>query len=318
MSQVSSISQTVASQFNSQKYNVLIDTDIGDDIDDALALALALCSPDLELIGVTTVFGDTQKRALLANHILGVFGHEDIPVASGQELPLLPRHKPSGVPQAAILDKTVALPAISTLSGPELIIETALSQRGRLTLLCLGPLTNVATALKLEPELFMAIKSIVMVGGTSGAPFPDWNIRSDVRAAQIVLGAGIPVTMLGWNITTRCQLRANDITRLRHNSTSQTQFLYRLLEIWKRHHPRWQSDLPYLHDPVGIVALCAPHMLEFQEMTARVIGHGPLNGFMAPRILDGPLVQAAIGIQAEAATEWMMQRLLSPSRAQTT
>ncbi|HEY6285526.1 MAG TPA: nucleoside hydrolase, partial [Ktedonobacteraceae bacterium] len=95
MSQASPISQIAASQFNLRKYNVLIDTDIGDDIDDALALALALCSPEIELLGVTTVFGDTQKRAYLAAHILEVF-RQEIPVAAGQQMPLLFRHRPSG------------------------------------------------------------------------------------------------------------------------------------------------------------------------------------------------------------------------------
>src|SRR6266705_5514568 len=99
MSQASSISQTPASQLNSRKYNILIDTDIGDDIDDTLALLLALCSPEIALLGVTTVLGDTQKRAHLASHILEVFRHEDIPVAAGQQMPLMLRHRPSGVPK---------------------------------------------------------------------------------------------------------------------------------------------------------------------------------------------------------------------------
>ena len=98
MSQASSITQTPASQLNTRKYNILIDTDIGDDIDDALALSLALCSPEIELLGVTTVFGDTQKRAHLAAHILEVFRHKEIPVAAGQQMPLVFRHRPSGVP----------------------------------------------------------------------------------------------------------------------------------------------------------------------------------------------------------------------------
>src|SRR5437764_3138770 len=194
-------------QSPSQKHIVLVDSDIGDDIDDALALALVLQSPEIELQGVTTVFGDTRLRARLAAHVLKVFGREDVPVAAGMEEPIQYRHRPSGVPLAALLDERAALSAISTRSGPELIVETGMAHHGRLTLMCIGPMTNIATALKLEPRLFMAIRRIMMMGGTSGFPFPDWNVRSDARAAQIVLGAGIPVTMIGWNVTTRCQLR---------------------------------------------------------------------------------------------------------------
>src|SRR5260221_8969366 len=88
-----------------QSHIVLVDTDIGDDIDDALALALALRSPEIELRGVTTVFGDTLRRAYLASHLLHVYGREDIPIAAGRQEPLQLRHRPSGVPQAAILDR---------------------------------------------------------------------------------------------------------------------------------------------------------------------------------------------------------------------
>src|SRR6266571_5650869 len=134
-------------QADLQKHSVLIDTDIGDDIDDTLALALALRSPEIELHGVTTVFGDTQRRAHLAAHLLQIFGREDAPVAAGQQMPLQLRHQPSSVPQAAILEDCAKSPTLSTISGPELIVQTALTHSGHLTLLCLGPLTNIATAL---------------------------------------------------------------------------------------------------------------------------------------------------------------------------
>jgi purine nucleosidase len=299
------------------KHTVLIDTDIGDDIDDALALALALRSPEIVLQGVTTVFGDTRLRARLAAHLLQVFGREDVPVAAGIATPLQLRHRPSGVPQAAILDQRAELPALSSLSGPQLIVQTALAHHGRLTLLCLGPLTNVATALRMEPRLFMAIRSIVMMGGTSGPPLPEWNVRSDTRAAQIVLGAGIPITLLGWNVTTRCQLRACDIERLACHDSPQARLLSQLLAVWQRHRPRWQPELPYLHDPLTVVALCAPELLKFDEMTARVVGRGPFKGFMVPRVLDGPLVYAAVGIQGEQAREWVMRRLVPASPTQS-
>jgi purine nucleosidase len=310
MSQLSSRSQMDTSQSNLSRHVVLIDTDIGDDIDDALALALALRSPEIELKGVTTVFGDTQKRAHLAAHILRVFRREDISVAAGQQMPLLLRHRPSGVPQAAILDTCVTTPELSPYSSPELIIQTAMAHQGHLTLLCLGPLTNVAIALTIEPHLFTAIRSIVMIGGTSSFPLPEWNVRSDAMAAQIVLAAGVPVTLLGWNVTKRCQLRESDIERLRYESSPQTRLLSQLIAVWQRHRPRWHPRQPYLHDPLAIAALCAPELFQFEEMTARVFTHGLFKGFMMPRIISGPLVHSAIDVQAEKAPEWIMRRLL--------
>lgn len=305
-------------QFDFSKQSVLIDTDIGDDIDDALALALALQSPELDVRGITTVFGDTQQRAKLATYLLKTFGREAIPVAAGVATPIQYRHRPSGVPQAAILDRQMRFPALSKLTGPELIVETALAAHGRLTLLCLGPLTNVATALSLEPHLFMAIRKIVVMGGSSNFPFPEWNIRSDARAAQIVLGAGIPVTLLGWNVTTHCQLQESDLQSLRCQHSPQAEVLSTLLAVWQRHRPRWHPALPYLHDPLTVVAVCKPEFLKYREITARVIARGPLTGFMVPRIVNGPLVHAAVSVQAELARQWIMERLLAPLSTQIT
>jgi purine nucleosidase len=320
MSQVSIDQTPTADQSDSQKHPILIDTDIGDDIDDALALALALRSTEIALCAITTVFGDTQRRAQLAAHLLHIFAREDIPIAAGLQTPLQPRRRPSGVPQAVILDDCTdcgALPMLSPASAPELIVQTALAHHNRLTLLCLGPLTNVATALRIEPHLFMTIRRIIMMGGTSGIPFPEWNVRNDATAARIVLAAGIPVTMLGWNVTTHCQLREEDIEHLRSNDSPQTQLLSQLIAIWQRHRPLWHSPLPFLHDPLTVVALCAPQLLQFEEMTALVLVHGPFTGYMIPRFLDGPLVHAAVGVHADEARKWIMKRLLAQADGST-
>lgn len=306
------------SQSENLPCDVLIDTDIGDDIDDALALAVALRSPEIAVRAITTVFGDTARRAQLAAHVLHTFERDDIPIAAGLSIPLQFRHRPSGVPQAAILPNNLHFSAISPLSGPELIIQTALAYSDRLTLVCIGPLTNVATALTIEPQLFMAIRRIIMMGGSSGIPLPEWNVRSDAQAAQIVLASGIPVTMLGLNITLRCQLRACDITRLHEDHSAQAQLLSRLLAIWQRHRSRWHPRLPYLHDPLTIAALCKPELFRFQEMTARVLTHGPLQGFMVPRFMNGPLANAATDVKVEQAREWVMHRLIASSRTQAT
>ena len=310
MSQSQSDHITQASQSRAWHEPALLDTDIGDDIDDALALALALRSPEIDLLGVTTVFGDTQLRARLAKRVLRVFGREEVPVAAGMPMPLQLRHRPSGAPQAAILDPREHY-ELSALSGPELIVQQALAHPGRLTLVCIGPLTNIAAALKLEPRLFLLIRRIVMMGGTSSIPFPEWNVRSDALAAQIVLAAGIPVTLLGFNITRRCSLLPADLERLFVDCSPQARLLSQLIRVWQRHRPRWQPRSPYLHDPLAVAALCRPDFFRFEEMTARVPVHGPLQGFMIPRALKGPLVHAAVDVQANGAREWIMERLLA-------
>ncbi|HEV2580030.1 MAG TPA: nucleoside hydrolase [Ktedonobacteraceae bacterium] len=312
MSQSPPAPTQAADQSRRAPFPVLIDTDIGDDIDDAFALALALRSPEIELHGVTTVFGDTRLRARLARHLLHIYGRDNIPVAAGESTPLLARHRPSGVPQAAILDPCEVLP-ISSYSGPKLIVQKAQAFPGQLTLICIGPLTNIADALRIDPHLYTAIRSIVMMGGTSGLPSPEWNVRSDARAAQVVLASGIPITLLGWNITRRCQLQPADIARLSDCETQQARLLSQLLAVWQRHRPRCQTAYPELHDPLTIAAICAPELLRFEEMAARVLVNAPpmLRGVMVPRLMGGPLVRAVVGIQANKAREWVMGRLLT-------
>ncbi|HEU5228224.1 MAG TPA: nucleoside hydrolase [Ktedonobacteraceae bacterium] len=297
-----------------QKQLVFLDTDIGDDIDDALALALILQSSEIALQGVSTVFGKTPKRARLAAHLLRVFGREDVPVAAGIATPLQPRHRPSGVPQAAILDEREIFPALSPLSGPELLIQTTLSHQQQLTLICIGPLTNIATALNMEPCINSAIRNIVMMGGSGNVPWAEWNVRSDAKAAQIVLEAGIPVTMLGFDVTMHCQLRPYDLKQLQHANSPQTQLLSMLIAVWQRHRPRGHSHLPYLHDPLTIAALLRPELFRFQEMMVRVVTHGPFKGYMLPRMTSGLRVRAAVAVQSGQARNWIMQRLLTPVR----
>jgi inosine-uridine nucleoside N-ribohydrolase len=185
-----------------------------------------------------------------------------------------------------------------------------MAHHSNVTLLCLGPLTNVATALIIEPRLFMAIRNIIIVGGTSGFPLPEWNVRSDAQAARIVLASGIPVTLLGWNVTMRCQLRESDIENLHYQNSPQTRLLSQLIALWQRHRPRWHPRLPFLHDPLAIVAFCVPELFHFEIMTARVFTRGLFKGCMLPRIIDGPLILGAIDVQAEQAREWIMRRLL--------
>jgi inosine-uridine nucleoside N-ribohydrolase len=182
---------------------VFVDTDIGDDIDDALALALLLCSPEVKLIGISTVFGDTRLRARLAAYLLQIYERADVPVAAGEPMPLLLRHDPSGVCQASVLTDEMVLP-LSPLSGPELLIQAAHAYPGQLRLLCLGPLTNIARALEREPHLGVLLHQVYFMGGASRVFWPDWNVRSDMHAAQRVLGASLPLTMVGWNVTAAC------------------------------------------------------------------------------------------------------------------
>jgi purine nucleosidase len=289
---------------------VFVDTDIGDDIDDALALALLLCLPEITVVGVSTVFGDTNLRARLAAYVLQVYGYPIVPVAAGQAMPLLFRHRPSGVCQATIL--TDDLPFVpGLLSGPELLIQMARAYPGELTLLCLGPLTNLALALQQEPALGSLLCQVFFMGGASQPFWPDWNVRSDARAAQLVLAAELPVTMIGLNVTLPCHLFPSDLARIKTAQGERQRLLARLIAAWQANQPRWRTKLPRLHDPLVVTALCMPEFFRFAPLPVRVLAQGPLVGWSIPRWLGGPRVRAALTVDREQARIWMLQRWLA-------
>ncbi len=289
---------------------IFVDTDIGDDIDDALALALLLCSPEVSVVGISTVFGDTYLRARLAAYLLQTYGYSAVPVAAGQELPLLLRHRPSGVCQAQVLPEKLALP-LSALSGPELLLQTARMYPGRLTLLCLGPLTNVALALQQEPKMGSLLQQVFFMGGASRMSRPDWNVRSDALAAHILLEAQLPTTMIGLNVTASCHLQRGDIARLNSAKSPQLHLLSRMIAAWQEHQPWWRSRLPYLHDPLVVTALCAPQFFRFAPLPIRILTQGAFAGWTIPRWLQGPTVRAALSVENTQARTWILQRLFA-------
>lgn len=297
-------------QFTSPPFPVFVDTDIGDDIDDALALALLVCSPEVRVVGVSTVFGDTALRARLATYLLQTYGYPDVPVAAGQEQPMQLRHQPSGVCQAIALpnDQRVSL---SPLSGSELLIQTARGYPGELTLLCLGPLTNVALALQKEPRLGSLLRQIFFMGGASRIFWPDWNVRSDALAARLFLEARLPVTMIGLNVTFPAHLRSSEVERFQRARNPRLLLLAQLIKAWQVHQPWWRSRLPGLHDPLVVAALCAPQFFRFASLSVRVLTQGPLSGWTIPRWLSGSPVRAALSVARTPARAWMLQRLFA-------
>ncbi|MBI3667751.1 MAG: nucleoside hydrolase, partial [Acidobacteria bacterium] len=144
---------------------ILFDTDIGDDIDDALALALALQSAELDVRAVTTVIDDTETRTRLAWKELGLYGRRDIPLATGASEPLLDPVEKMRARQFEVLTAEDVVPPAARRRAADLIIETLLASPQKLTVVPVGPLTNVALALKTEPRIKEKIERIVLMGG---------------------------------------------------------------------------------------------------------------------------------------------------------
>lgn len=231
-------------------HRVLIDTDIGDDVDDAFALAMAVRLPQLRVCGVTTVAGPAHRRAQLARELLDAAGVGPIPVAPGAErradgtpLPTRFSHGPAHAAPAPAPDAVELILAASHAHAP-------------LTILALGPLTNLAAALRRDPGLARRAR-LIAVGGVGGVPYPDWNLRCDPAAARAVLGAGIPATLVGLNLTVHCKLWPRQLRRLLEAPDPLAARLAAYVLAWRT----WKRRMPILHDALAVAAAAAPHLV---------------------------------------------------------
>jgi len=180
---------------------IILDTDIGDDIDDAFALALALRSPEVEVIGITTAWGDTELRAHLANRLLKENGDDSIPVLAG----VLTKGK-TNFTQADWAREGEA--PLARPDGVAFLLEQAKKAPGKVTLVAIGPLTNIGAAIDRDAEAFRKFKRVVLMGGSirrgygdlgygpDRGPEPEYNIYSDVKAAQKLFASGVPIFMM--------------------------------------------------------------------------------------------------------------------------
>lgn len=247
---------------------ILLDTDIGGDIDDAFALALILRSPELKLLGVTTVSGDTQARARIAAKMLWLAGERRVPVVSGE--------RGEGV---FVVDQA---PWAANFSSPQLLRESAvdfLDERlsrypGRITLVAIGPLTNIAALLLRHPRAAAKIKRIMMMGGSIARGYDhhhsadnEYNIKMDVAAAQVVFSAGIPIFMAPLDVTAMLELDTKGRRRVFSHGTALTSALAALYKLWG--HPT-----PILYDPMAVSLLLRPHLCTMRPLAIRVDGKG--------------------------------------------
>ena len=297
---------------------IIFDTDIGDDIDDALALALALQSPELDVRAVTTVVDDTDRRTRLAWKQLGIYNRQDIPLATGASEPFLDPVRTTRARQFEVLTPQDTPPAAARRRAADLIIETLLASPEKLTLVPVGPLTNIALALKTEPRIKAKIERIVIMGGAFEMLTPEYNIRRDRVAAQIVFRSGVPITAVGLDVTTKCKLQAADIDRLRAAKNPASAFLVRLIELWQN----GRSDqFPTLHDPLAVAVSFLPALVETRLGSVEVETSSPLtNGVTiftpADRLPKGeiPSTQVARQVDVRRFIDMFLERLSAAPR----
>jgi purine nucleosidase len=192
---------------------LLLDTDIGSDIDDAVCLAYLLAQPDCDLMGITTVSGEPEKRAMLASVLCGVAGRS-VPIFPGAATPLFTAQRQTTAPQACALGRWPHRSSFPRGQAIEYLRQTIRAHPGEVVLLTIGPLTNVALLFAVDPEIPSMLKSLVMMCGHFTAPQPEWNAMLDPHAAALVYRAEVGAhRSIGLDVTRKVTLAAEEVRR---------------------------------------------------------------------------------------------------------
>jgi inosine-uridine nucleoside N-ribohydrolase len=284
-------------------FRVIIDTDPG--VDDAFALLLAMRSPELQIEAITPVAGNVPLDLTLPNalRLVEIAGRADIPVAAGARAPLLRRlvtasyvHGENGLGGAVFPEPTtkpVATPA------SELIRQIVRKYPGEVTLIPIGPLTNIATALNSDPELASMVRALIMMGvslsGGNITPAAEFNVYVDPEAARIVFQSGIPITMVGLDVTRKVTLTDEYVRILEAAQNPVSQAAAKIgrnaIDLARRH---GYLVGPNMHDSLAVAGFLNPSILQLEdyyvdvettgELTAgETIGYSPFAGDLKRR-----------------------------------
>ncbi len=254
---------------------VVIDTDIGDDIDDAFALALALRSPELRILGVTTAFGDTQLRARLVDRYLAAVGRSGIPVAAGVQT-----QTANPMTQAAYARRS---PEKAHSDGVAFLLDEIRLHPGQITLIAIGPLFNVQAAIARDPATFRKLKRVVMMGGSINRgydgkngehrpPDAEWNISRDPAGARALLASGVPVFMMPLD-STQIHLETTEREAIFAHGSALTDQLTLLYHQWMAGTDT-HSPTPTLFDPVAVTYSFRPDLCPTRPMRIEVDDKG--------------------------------------------
>ena len=249
---------SVAGRAQATREKVIIDTDIGDDVDDAFALALAVKSPEFEILGVSTAFGDTEARARITDRFLGEVGKPEIPVLAGR--PTSTKNPMSQRKYGEVGHFTNNQRA----DAVDFMLDQIRRYPEKITLIAIGPLMNVGAAIDRDAATFRKLKRVVIMGGSVRKgygdygynehmpPMPEWNITNDVTSAQKLFTSGVPLFVMPLDST---QLKLDEVKRafLFTRGTKVTDQLTILYHMWAQ-------ETPTLFDPMAVAFALKPEL----------------------------------------------------------
>ncbi|QLO79926.1 nucleoside hydrolase [Klebsiella grimontii] len=271
---------------------VIFDTDPG--IDDTMAMLFAHASPKINLVGITTVFGNATienatRNALYLKHRFGL--HADI--SMGSDTPLVVEagkpttfvHGENGLGDIDIPDEYYG--EVDALSAEDFIIDRVKKHPGEITIIAVGRLTNLARAINKVPEIANLVKEVIVMGGAFGhhghtgnvSPFAEANIIGDPHAADKVFTASWPVTVVGLDVTHETIMTSAYIDQLREKSAHYGQFIYDITRFYIGFHQKEAGlDGFYVHDSSAIAYAIAPELFTTTKGSIRVVTEGPAIG----------------------------------------
>lgn len=257
------------------RLKVILDTDIGDDIDDAFALSLLYANKNIDLIGVTTVFRNTVARAKQVKEFFSLYNENGIPVRVGLKHPIKEPIRyfekdikdEFGVIWPCQYDQSYDKYILDHQTAVDFIIESSFKYENELILIPIGPLTNIAQAMIKDPSIKNRIKKIVLMGGWFTNEEPEWNIMCDPEAASIVFNSGVDVYCVGLDVTLQCDLDQSLLSKLYESQKP----IHQLLTTWiKRWFDHFNFEKSVLHDPLTIACLFDNDICEFKKMSVEV------------------------------------------------
>ena len=253
-----------------ERVRVLLDTDIGTDIDDAWALGFVIGHDGFDVLGVTITDGDTAARARLAVKLLRVAGRDDVPVAVGRATSVPADRVDRQFEWAEDFEakRPIARPAA------DFIVDSVRKHPGEVTLIAVGPLQNVADALRREPRLPRLVRRLVLMSGCiegwpgKPGPIPEWNVVQAIADAQLVYAAGFPLTIVPLDATMLVQLREDERELLREKRTPLANALESLYRLWLKS----PASRMTLHDQLAVAEAASPgaYFDEMRTLTIRV------------------------------------------------
>ena len=302
---------------------IIIDTDPG--VDDALTFLLALASPEIQLEALTTTQGNVtlEKATYNALAMLELLHAGHIPVARGSVVPLVQPLRASARVhgESGIGNSRLPEPRTTPVSqhAVDYLIERVLAEPREISIFPIGPLTNIAMAIRKEPRFAESVKELVIMGGAilehgNVTPQAEFNIFVDPHAAHIVFHSGIPITLIPLDVTHKCLFLQQHVDRLMQIPSPISQFIHDAMEVYLK----FSFELGYpgsaLHDPLTLATVIAPELLTLKEYYVDVdISGGVSMGKTFADILNVTKkpanIKVAMAVRGEDFVELFVQRM---------